>query len=543
MTDLQQTPITEAQQVGFGLDKGWIIISAGFVFFMLVGLGLMEIGSIRRKNSRIVWYKILLNLISTIFWWWILGYAWAFGNTNRSFVGAERFYAGNKWGDPNGQIISGQQFAPGQGLGNTAQYAPYVWFVAIAAVSTTVATAIITERVTMKTVILFNLAYNMIILPFVFAWTFGLGFLVSDIGYVDYAGSWIIWGNAATAGLAGLLFIRPRYNRYQRFPTVLPPPVVDPTLNQGAYLGQSEFQRNLPSVAFDKMRGAGAPYGNVPYAGTGAPEPLSTTAFTAENIIKARKRQDEDEYETFHNTNYGLICLGAIITFIGFIFFNAGASQGLQVFYLFDYAEHAAATTLLAGMGGALLALIFLSLFARRRPARENYVTVARAFVAGMVCVCAASNVYRPWAGFVAGLCGAWAYLIMAYVMHRSNLDDPTEFFSIFFAAGFAGIIVAAFLNIVSGIFYQNATEGEILIWQVLSWGIMLGWTFIISIITFWLAYMLRILRVGLKCEIVGYDYIDGARHLDYPDRDILTLEKQRKKEAKGANVENAEAL
>jgi len=110
MTDLQTTPVTDAQQVGFGLDKGWIITSAGFVFFMLIGLGLMEIGSIRRKNSRIVWYKILINLISTIFWWWIIGYAWAFGNTNGSFIGAERFYAGNKWGDPNGQYISGPAF-------------------------------------------------------------------------------------------------------------------------------------------------------------------------------------------------------------------------------------------------------------------------------------------------------------------------------------------------------------------------------------------------------------------------------------------------
>jgi len=390
----------------------------------------------------------------------------------------------------------------------------------------------------MKTVFLFNFVYNMIILPFIFAWTFGLGFLVQDIGYVDYAGSFIIWGNAAVAGMAGLLFIRPRYNRYQRFPVVIAPPVVDPALESRPYLGQSDYQRNLPAVAFDAR-----PAGSYGYTGAPVAAPLSTTAFTAENIVRARKRQDEDENETFIPHNYGLVILGALILFIGFIFFNAGASQGLQVFYLFDFMEHAAATTILAGMGGGLFALIFLALFVRRRAVRENAVTVARAFIAGMVCVCAASNVYRPWAGFVAGLCGAFAYFVMAYCIHRSNLDDPTEFFSIFFAPGFAGLIVAAFINIVSGVLYQNATEGEIIIWQVLSWGIMLGWTFIISLITFWVAYMARILRVGLKCEIVGYDYIDGARNLDYPDRDPLTLEKDRKKAAKGGNVENAEAL
>jgi len=523
----------KADVVGYGLDKGWVITCAGFVFLMLVGLGLMEIGSIRRKNSRVVWYKILLNLIFTIFWWWIIGFAWAFGNVNGSFVGAERFYAGNKWGQSSDNAINGNLFSP-NGPGYSTQYAHFLWRMAIAALSTTVATAILSERITMKAVALFNFAYNMIILPFIFAWTFGLGFLVDDIGYFDYAGSFIIFGNAAVAGFVGLLFIRPRYNRYGRYPVVLPPVATGLTGSEARPIYSTDPRGNLPSVAFDKMRpnNIATSYNNMPA------EPLSLTAFTVDNIIRARKRQDEDRYETFETSDYGLVILGAIITFIGFIFFNAGASQGLQTFYLFDFAEHAAANTIIAAMGAGLGTLIFLSLFARRRPIRENAVTVARAFVAGMVCVAAAANVYRPWSGFVAGLCGAWAYLILAYIMYRSDLDDPTHFFAIFFGGGLAGILVAAFLNITSGILYENATEGEILIWQVLSWGIMLGWTFIISLITWGIIYLARALRVGLKCEIVGYDYIDGARHLDYPDKDLLTLEKQRKKQEKGAHVE-----
>ena len=252
-------------------------------------------------------------------------------------------------------------------------------------------------------------------------------------------------------------------------------PITESTGAEGRpFISTADAQRNLPSVAFDKMRpnNVGAFYGNAPV------EPLSLTAFTADNIIRARKRQDEDEYESFATTNYGHVILGALILFVGFIFFNGGASQGLQRYYMFNFMEHAAANSILAAMGGGLFTLIFLALFVRRRAFRENATTVARGFVAGMVAVCAASNVYRPWSGFVAGICGAWAYLIMAYIIYRSNLDDPAEFFAIFFGGGTAGILVAAFLNITSGIFYENATEGEILIWQILSWGIMLGWTF-----------------------------------------------------------------
>jgi len=529
-----------ATLVGYGLDKGWVITCAGFVFFMQIGLGLMEIGSIRRKNSRVVWFKILLNLISVIFWWWIIGFAWGFGSVNGSFIGAERFYAGNKWGQPLNQGINSVNYNIA-GPGYTTQYAHFLWRMAIASVSTTIATAIVSERITMKAVLLFNFAFNMIIQPFIFAWTYGLGFLVDDIGYFDYAGSFIIFGVGATAGLIGLLFIRPRYNRYERFPVVLPPLGVEPVGESRPFIGGVDPRAgNLPSVAFDRMR----PNNVAAYSGPTYAQPVDTTAFTIPNIIRARKMQDEDEYETFATSNYGLVILGAIILFIGFIFFNAGASQGLQQFYLFDFAEHAAANSIIAAMGGGLFAMLFLAFFVRRRPVRENAATIARAFIAGVVCVTTASNVYRPWAAFVSGLCGAFAYLVMAYIMYRSQLDDPSEFFSIFWPAGFAGLIVAAFFNIVNGILYSNETEGEILIWQVLSWGILLGWTAIISFLTFGLAYLLRILRVGIKCEIVGYDYIDGARHLDYPDRDVLTMEKERRKAGKnaGANA-NAEAL
>lgn len=505
---------TTVSDLAFGLDKAWIITSAGFVFLMLVGLGLMEIGSIRRKNSRFVWYKILVNIILTIWWMWILGFAWGFGNVNGSFIGAETYYAGGNFlGADQNQLISFQD----------NQYAHFLWRCAQATIATTIATAMLSERISLKAVCVFNFFFNCILLPFVYAWTFGLGFLTDDIGYFDYAGSFIIFGTGAFAGLVGVLLIKPRYNRYGRYPAVLPTgPVAVSEIRPTSALG-----RSLPPVAFDRyVQEPAAPVGTYT-APTDAP---AAKAFTAENVLIARKRQDEDEYEHFGVTDFGRFCLGAIIFFIGFIFFNGGASVGLKNGYLYTYAEVAASGTILAASGAGLVTLIFVYLFARARPVRENSATVARAMIAGMVCVAAGVNTYIfNWASFVIGMVGALAYVITANITYRAQLDDPPEFFATFGIPGFVGLFCAAFFNTINGIYYDNATEGEIIIDQLLSAAIIAGWTVFVAGICWLFCKAVRILRVGLKCEIVGYDYIDGARHLDYPEKGSVDQLKQEK--------------
>jgi len=514
---------TSLVDVAYGLDKAWIITSSGFVFLMLVGLGFMEIGSIRRKNSRFVWYKILVNIIMAIWWMWIIGFSWGFGNVNGSFIGAERYYAGGEYlNAQNNQLISYQN----------NQYAHFVWRCALALIGTTIATAMLSERITLKAVVIFNFFYNMIILPFVYAWTFGLGFLVDDIGYFDYAGSFIIFGTGPIAGLVGLLFIKPRYNRYGRYPSIIStiPTTANeirPAASAGYPMTQSYGGRTLPPVAFDRyIQEPSAPVGTY----TAPANAQAAKAFTAENILIARKRQDEDEFEHFGVTDYGRFCLGAIIFFIGFIFFNAGASVGLKNGFLYLYAETAAAGTTIAASGAGLVTLIFVYLFARARPSRENAATVARGFIAGMVCVAAGVNTYiNTWESLVIGMIGAFAYVVCTNIFYRAQMDDPPEFFATFAAPGLTGLLCAAFFNTYNGIYYDNATEGEIIIDQILSAAIIGLWTAFVATICFGFLHLTRWLRVGLKCEVVGYDYIDGARHLDYPEKGSVDQLKQEK--------------
>lgn len=510
--------------IGYGLDKGWIMTSTGFAFILVLGLALMEMASIRRKNSRIVPYKILLNLVLTIWWMFILGFAWGFGQPNGTFIGAETFYAGGDWNFPlQGTTLNYY----------SAQYAHFIWRCAQALIATTIATAIVSERITFKGVALFNLFMNLIIMPFIFAWTFGGGFLVDDIGLIDYAGSWVIFGTGATAGLAGLILIKPRYNRYGRYPVVIPiVPVgasnvqIPAEGQQGPVYASLIARQNLPGSALDPT----APAGFMNPAPAQVP---ASTAFTAENIIRARMRTDEDENEYMGVTNFGLLALGTFIVFIGFIFLNAGQAQGLQTARLFSFAEISAMITLTSISGAGLFSFLFVSLITRKRPTRENAATVCRALVAGMVASAAAAHTYLPWVGLVTGMLGALSYIIMANLIYRLQLDDPCEFISVFAAPGFAGLIIAAFFNGFHGIFYDNATTGEVIIYQLLSFGIMFLWAFLISFVAFGIMRWGKFIRVGLKTEIVGYDYIDAARHLDFSDQDsVFNFHKLEKKKA-----------
>jgi len=193
----------------------------------------------------------------------------------------------------------------------------------------------------------------------------------------------------------------------------------------------------------------------------------------------------------------------------------------------YTFSQVSEANTILGAMGAGLITLIFLGIFGRKRPTKDNAATFARAVIAGIVANSAGLNNYYPWAALVVGILGAISYLIMAWVIHKAEFDDPTEFFALFGGAALGGIFSEAFFNRTNGIWYDNATEGEVVIYQMLGTTVLILWTVFVSVIGFWLLKVTKALRVSLKTEIVGYDYIDAARHLEYDENlQLASLEK-----------------
>jgi len=55
--------------------------------------------------------------------------------------------------------------------------------------------------------------------PVTIAWTWGGGWL-TGLGYVDFSGSGIVHCTGAFSGLAGILMVGPRYNKFKKFEEV-----------------------------------------------------------------------------------------------------------------------------------------------------------------------------------------------------------------------------------------------------------------------------------------------------------------------------------
>lgn len=74
-----------------GTDAVWILVSAGFIFFMTAGFALIESGAVRRKNRSAVLIKNLFNVCISIIAFWLVGYGFAFG-TPEYFIGNDQNY-------------------------------------------------------------------------------------------------------------------------------------------------------------------------------------------------------------------------------------------------------------------------------------------------------------------------------------------------------------------------------------------------------------------------------------------------------------------
>ena len=73
----------------------WVLTCAIMVFFMQCGFALLECGSVRQKNSSSILIKNLFNICIGTLGFWLIGYAFAFGDVH-TFIGFDkRYFASN----------------------------------------------------------------------------------------------------------------------------------------------------------------------------------------------------------------------------------------------------------------------------------------------------------------------------------------------------------------------------------------------------------------------------------------------------------------
>jgi len=83
-------------------------------------------------------------------------------------------------------------------------------------------------------------------------------------------------------------------------------------------------------------------------------------------------------------------------------------------------------------------------------------------------------------------------------------------------------VLCVAFFNNKNGIYYNNPTGGRVLGIQLMGWAVISLWSFLVSIVIYGICKLLGILRLDLKSEIMGYDFVEFADEFDFADRRLV---------------------
>jgi Amt family ammonium transporter len=173
----------------------WVLVSAALVFFMHAGFALVESGFCRRKNAVMVLMKNFGVVAVSSIVFYLVGYGVMFGEGN-AFLGLASFFPNNGGAD--------------------ADLPPYVFLffqLVFAATACTIVSGAIAERGRLLTFFLFTALATLLIYPVVGHWVWGGGWL-SEMGFIDFAGSTVVHGVGGGMALAGALIIGPRLGRY-----------------------------------------------------------------------------------------------------------------------------------------------------------------------------------------------------------------------------------------------------------------------------------------------------------------------------------------
>ena len=173
------------------LDLMWIIIAGVFVFFMQAGFTLVEAGFTRSKNTINIIMKNLMDLVIGSLAFWIIGYTIMYGDDIGSFIGQPSLF----FDDPE----------------NMHNLFFQTVFCATAA---TIVSGAIAERTKFATYLIFSLVMTTIIYPISGHWVWqGDGWL-TDLGFIDFAGSTVVHSVGGWAGLVAAALIGPRIGKY-----------------------------------------------------------------------------------------------------------------------------------------------------------------------------------------------------------------------------------------------------------------------------------------------------------------------------------------
>ncbi|MFA7429197.1 MAG: ammonium transporter [Rhodospirillaceae bacterium] len=188
------------------------LISGVLVFWMAAGFSMLEAGLVRTKNTTMQCTKNISSFSIACITFYLLGYNLMYNGVDGGFMGSLAV-----WGADD-SAAAGGNFESNYAAGSD-------WFFQVVFVATaaSIVSGTVAERVKLMPFLLFVLVLTAVIYPVQGAWTWGAGWL-SELGFVDYAGSTIVHSVGGWAALTGAIVLGARKGKYSTDGRVHPIP-------------------------------------------------------------------------------------------------------------------------------------------------------------------------------------------------------------------------------------------------------------------------------------------------------------------------------
>jgi Amt family ammonium transporter len=178
----------EIAKINGDMGMLWMLLSGILVFFMQAGFTLVESGMTRSKNAVNIAMKNLLDICVGSLSFWIVGYSLMYGDTSNGYL----FWSG---------------LFQGEG-------ADLFFQTMFAATAATIVSGAIAGRTKYTTYIIFSIIMTAIIYPISGGWQWqGEGWL-TNLGFIDFAGSSIVHSVGGWAALVAAYMVGPRIGKY-----------------------------------------------------------------------------------------------------------------------------------------------------------------------------------------------------------------------------------------------------------------------------------------------------------------------------------------
>mgnify|MGYP000418532043 CR=1 FL=1 len=191
----------------FTANNLWLLVATCLVFVMHLGFAALEAGFVQRKNTVNILFKNCMILSIGLLTYYMMGF-------NLMYPGAE--FTGGYFGFAGFGITmpEGTAGAIDYNNGTYTYYTDFIFQAMFAATAATIVSGAIAGRTKYSTYVIFSIVMTAIIYPISGGWQWqGSGWL-TELGFIDFAGSSIVHSVGGWAALVAAILVGPRIGKF-----------------------------------------------------------------------------------------------------------------------------------------------------------------------------------------------------------------------------------------------------------------------------------------------------------------------------------------